>query len=134
VGDYKLTIELDEKCSEIPKPLRVRTYDVTLEDKGWHYMTVRIVGEEFGYLGGELWPPGPDARYRFEWNNFDVGGCDYPEPTGGAPLYLCGDGSVTLSESVLSGMIAGSAWLDGTSSVARCFGASHRVVLVPQRR
>jgi hypothetical protein len=129
-GSYRLTIEVDAKCTAIPSPLRVRTFDVALEDKGWHFVQVRIVDDGFGFLGGELSPPGADARYRFEWNNFDIGGCDYPEPTGGVPLYLCGAGSVILSGSMLSGEIVGSAWVDGSPAAARCFDASHRVVLV----
>jgi hypothetical protein len=103
LGDYTLTLDLDESCASIPQPLRTRTYDVVLEDKGWHFMPIRMADGRFGDLGGEIWPPGPDARYRFEWNNFDVGGCDYPEPTGIGPLYLCGVGTVTRSESTLSG-------------------------------
>jgi hypothetical protein len=84
--------------------LAVRSYDVALEDKEWHFLPLRVVGEGLDELGGELWPRGPDGGYRFEWNNVDIG-CDYPEPTGIGPLYLCGDGTVTLSESGLSGVI-----------------------------
>jgi hypothetical protein len=93
-GDYRLTIEIrDERCAaRLPPPLRVRAYDVVLDDKKWHFLPVLIVGEGFGHLGGELWPPDPDSRYRFEWNNFDVGGCDYPEHIGSTELYVCGEG------------------------------------------
>ena len=112
VGDYTLTIEIDESCGSIPPALRTRAYDVVLEDKGWHFMPIRMADERFGYLGGEIWPPGPDARYRFEWNNFDIGGCDYPEATGSTQLYVCGDGLGTLTGSAMSGVIHGSAFLD----------------------
>jgi hypothetical protein len=137
VGNYRLTIEIDEKCTEIPQTLRVRAYDVAVEDKGWHFIPVRIVGEGFGYLGGELWPPSPDGRYRFEWNNFDVGGCDYPEPIGSTQFYVCGDGFGTLSESTISGVIHGGAFFEGSGPRVYCRlpgGASHRFELVRQAR
>jgi hypothetical protein len=106
-GDYTLTLEIDASCSSIPLPLRTRAYDVVLEDKGWHFMPIRMVDERFGHLGGEIWPPASDLRYRFEWNNFDVGGCDYPEVSGSTELYVCGDGFGSLSGSTISGVING---------------------------
>ena len=134
VGDYTLTIEIDESCGSIPLPLRTRAYDVVLEDKGWHFMPIRMADERFGYLGGEIWPPGPDSRYRFKWNNFDIGGCDYPEPTGSTQLYVCGDGFGTLTGSAMSGVMSGSAFLD-TSRPPYCAGvASHRFALAPKTR
>ena len=55
VGDYTLTIEIDESCGSIPLPLRTRAYDVVLEDKGWHFMPIRMADERFGYLrGGDM--------------------------------------------------------------------------------
>lgn len=134
VGNYALTIEIDEKCAEIPRPLRVREYDVVVEGNSSHYLPVRVVGDRFGDLGGELWAPGPDARFRFEWNNFDVLRCDYPEPTGSSQLYLCGDGTGTLAESTISGIIRGSAFLEGSRPEAYCTGASHRFTLVRESR
>src|SRR5205823_3325653 len=91
-GDYTLIITMDEKCTQIPEPLRVRTYDVVLDGNSPGrfspgYIDVAIVGNRFGGLGGELWAPRSDSRYRFEWNNFDVGGCDYPDPSTSPPLY-----------------------------------------------
>ena len=134
VGDYTLTIEIDESCGSIPLPLRTRAYNVVLEDKGWHFMPIRMADARFGYLGGEIWPPGPDSRYRFEWNNFDIGGCDYPEATGSTQLYVCGDGFGTLTGSTMSGVIHGSAFLD-TSRPPYCAGvASHRFSLAPTTR
>jgi len=134
VGDYTLTIEIDESCGSIPLPLRTRAYDVVLEDKGWHFMPIRIADARFGYLGGEIWPPGPDSRYRVKWNNFDIGGCDYPEATGSTQLYVCGDGFGTLTGSAMSGVIHGSAFLD-TSNPPYCAGvASHRFALAPTIR
>jgi hypothetical protein len=105
-------------------------YDVVLEDQGWHYLPIRMADARFGYLGGEIWPPGFDPRYRFEWNNFDVGGCDYPEVTGSTELYVCGDGFGTLSGSTISGVMTGNAFLS-TSRPPYCTGvASHRFALV----
>jgi len=134
VGDYTLTIEIDESCRSIPQLLRTRSYDVVLEDKGWHFMPIRTADERFGHLGGEIWPPGPDSRYRFEWNNFDIGGCDYPEPTGSTQLYVCGDGFGIPSASGISGVIDGNAFLE-TSRPPSCGGvASHRFALVRKTR
>jgi hypothetical protein len=134
VGDYRLTIEIDDKCAQIPPALKVRAFEVALEDEGLPYIPVRVIGERFGHLGGDLWRPGSDSRYRFEWNNFDFGGCDYPETIGATQLYLCGDGTVTLSESTLSGVIVGKAFLEGSPYDAQCTGASHRVALVRQAK
>ena len=36
-GNYELTIEIDDKCAQIPPTLRVRRYNATLEDRGWHF-------------------------------------------------------------------------------------------------
>jgi hypothetical protein len=132
VGDFTLTIAIDERCTDIPRGLAVRTYDVVLVDNGWHFMPVRIAGERFGYLGGEIWPPGPDARFRFKWNSFDVGGCGYPEPVDSTSLYLCGEGSGILDDAALSGVIQGSAYFEG--SRPGCSDASHRFALVRQTR
>jgi hypothetical protein len=111
----------------------VRSYDVVLDDKRWHFLPVQVVGEEFGYLGGELWPPAPDARYRFEWNHFDVGGCDYPEQIGSTELYVCGDGYATQSGSTLSGVIAGTVILVDGNRRLTC-GGSHRFTFLPEAR
>jgi hypothetical protein len=74
-----------------------------------------------------LWPPTPDGRYRFEWNNFDIGGCDYPEATGSTPLYVCGEGTAMLNESTISGVMTGNAFLGGSRG---CANATHRFTFV----
>ena len=135
VGDYVLTIEIDASCRSIPEPLRKRTYNVVLEDKGWHFMPIRMAEEGYGYLGGEIWPPGSDSRYRVEWNNFeDIGGCDYPEVTESTQFYVCGDGFGILSGSDISGVMSGNAFLE-TSRASSCAGApSHRFMLARKAR
>jgi hypothetical protein len=131
-GDYELTIEIDDKCAQIPPTLRVRRYNVTLEDRGWHFLPVNVVGGGFAtpVLMADLWPPSPDGQWRLAWNSFDVGGCDYPEPLPeSTELYVCADGAVTLSDSMLSGAMPGSAFVKGSGSEVRCTG-SHRFTFV----
>ena len=131
-GNYELTIEIDDKCAQIPPTLRVRRYNATLEDRGWHFLPVNVVGGGFAtpVLMADLWPPSPDGRWRLAWNSFDVGGCDYPEPLPeSTELYVCADGAVTLSDSMLSGAMPGSAFVKGSGSEVRCTG-SHRFTFV----
>jgi hypothetical protein len=129
VGDYRLSIELDEKCAQILR-VRTRTYEVGLEDQE-QLLFMRIIDGEFGYLGGALWPPGSDAGYRFRWND-SRGDCDYPVLTGNAPLYLCGEGSLAPEASTLSGVILREAWLGDAPAGRRCLAASHKVAFVRQ--
>src|SRR4026208_2434923 len=61
-GDYTLTITMDEKCTQIPEPLRVRADDGVLDDNSPGrfspgYIDVAIADHTFGGLGGELWAP-----------------------------------------------------------------------------
>ena len=135
-GNYELTIEIDDKCAQIPPALRVRRYNTTLEDRGWHFLPVNVVGGGFAtpVLMADLWPPSPDGRWRLAWNSFDVGGCDYPEPLPeSTELYVCADGAVTLSDSMLSGAMPGSAFVKGSGSEVRCTG-SHRFTFVRKPR
>jgi hypothetical protein len=125
-------MEIDDKCTQIPAALRVRRYDAVLEDRGWHFLPVKVAGGGFPEptLMADLWPPSQDGRWRFEWNDFDVGGCDYPEPLNDSTeLYVCGDGGLTLSDSTLSGTIPGSAFIKGSGPEIRCTG-SHRFTFV----
>jgi hypothetical protein len=138
-GDYTLTITMDEKCTQIPEPLRVRTYDVVLDGNSPGrfspgYINVDIADDTFGGLGGELWAPRSDSRYRFEWNNFDIGGCDYPDPTTSPALYLCGDGFGVIDDTTISGVIDGNSFLGGSPPRLSCVGASHRFALVRRPR
>ena len=36
-GRYVLTIEIDQSCRGIPPALRLRNYNVEVEDRGWHF-------------------------------------------------------------------------------------------------
>jgi hypothetical protein len=128
VGQYTLTIEIDESCVVIPVGLRTRTYDVVLGPAGYHYLPITIAGERFGQLGGEIWPP-TSQGYPFEWNSFDVNGCDYPEPIDSTRLYVCGEGFGTLSDSTMSGVIRGSAFLEGSPRPYCAREALHRFTL-----
>ena len=78
---------------------------------------------------GELWASAPAGRYRFEWNSFDIGGCDYPETVGSDQLYVCGDGIGTREGSTISGEMVGTAFLEGGSRQG-CDGSPHRFSLV----
>jgi hypothetical protein len=97
-------------------------------------MPIRMADERFGYLGGEIWPPGPDFRYRFEWNTLDIGGCDYPDARGSAQLYVCGDGFGVLTGSAISGVIRGRISRDQPCPYCTAGEASHRFALAPKTR
>src|SRR5688572_5292794 len=83
-GTYTLTIDLDESCSALPAPARHRTYDDTLEDRGWHFLVVNVAGGGFpqateigDLMSGQLnafQPYDPQLR----WNNSDLS-CDAKE-------------------------------------------------------
>jgi hypothetical protein len=128
-GAYTLTIDLDDGCSAMPAAARHRVYRATLEDRGWHYLVVSIVGggftqaKELGNLfSGEL---GAVQRYdpRLKWNSFDFCG-DVTEPLAdGSELAVCGEGPVARSELALSGALKGYAFISrGNAVVARCEG------------
>jgi hypothetical protein len=137
VGDYALTIELDETCAVFPSALRVRTYDAKIVDpwSSHHYAILFVVGGGFSdpFDIGEFFPlyPPSDSQFRFEWNNFDVGGFDYAEPLpDSSELYVSLGGLVTLTESTISGTLQGGAFvLKDRSRSANC-GGSHRVTFV----
>lgn len=129
-GTYTLTIDLDDGCSTMPAAARHRVYRATLEDRGWHYLVVSIVGggfteaTELGNLfSGEL---GAVQRYdpRLKWNSFDLFCGDVTEPLAdGSELAVCGEGPIARSESALSGALKGYAFISrGNAVVARCEG------------
>jgi len=137
-GDYALTVEIDidKTCTTFPQALRVRRYDAAVIDKYPHYAPLRVVGGGFTkpFEIGEFFPDSSltASRFRFEWNMFDVGGCDYPEPLSeSTDLYLCAGGVVTLSESTMTADLPGRAFITGDAREIRCFG-SHRFAFVRQ--
>jgi hypothetical protein len=72
----------------------------------------------------ELWAV--EYRSRFEWNNFDAGGCDYPEAVpGGPPLYMCGDGNWAMSGTTISGVMRGATFLEGARPGTVCTAPLH---------
>jgi len=124
-GSYALTIEIDTSCVNIPPALRLRQYDAVI-DKGYgHYAPVRVVSGGFEVPEmAELWAV--DYGSRFEWNNFDTGGCDYPEAVAGSPpLYMCGDGNWAMSGTTISGVMRGAAFLEGARPGTACTAPLH---------
>lgn len=132
VGTYSLTIELDNRCSDFPVAARRRTYRGELEDRGWHFLLVRVLGggySEATQLGelfsGEL-TLGRSAEPQLRWNVSELG-CDIAEPLeDSSRLAVCGRGPAVRSASGLDAAINGSAhlWL-GSAVVAQCTG-THR--------
>lgn len=124
-GAYTLVIETDASCG-IPSSLNPRSYDVEIGNAGpagWAPVKTTI-----GALGGDVWTHG-----RFEWNNFDIGGCDYPDSTTDPPLNLCGEGRISATDSGFSGEMTGQAWLGDSRAQQTCSsGARHRVTLTPR--
>jgi hypothetical protein len=110
--------------------LKHRRYDVVIEDPGWHFLLVRAVGSGFSAspVIGELWvrdePRGFRWPTRLRWNEFE--GESYSETlTDSRQLYLSGSGEMAISESSISGALAGTAVIRGDGSEIRCSG-SHR--------
>lgn len=134
LGNYALTIQIDDTCSNIPQPMRLRAYNAVLDDGPFspgrlppqrqRYMTVRVVGGGFSapaYMA-DLWDRG-DSRLQLEWNE-DIGGCGDPEPlTDSAQLYLCGSGPAILIDSTISGVMVGPVYIRGSGPEVRCTGA-----------
>jgi hypothetical protein len=112
VGSYALTVEIDPACTALPEAERIRRYDAIVVDTNWDAPPVRpidIRGNGFSdsTLIGELWWDG-DSKFRLQWNNFDIGGCDIPEPLGDSKqLLICGTGSATVNRSIISTSIHG---------------------------
>jgi hypothetical protein len=107
-GDYRLTIDIDDQaCApRLPEGLNVRSYDVVLDDKGWHFLPIRIVDGGDTALRGDLWTSDQQSRFTLRWNDIDVG-CDYPDLTGTGQLYVCGSGPVAQNGSTITGVLDG---------------------------
>lgn len=128
-GDYALTIETDEKCTEFPESLRVWAYSAVLEDHG--YLSIQVFGRGFNepIVVGQLYTQG-DSQFRFVLN-FNYEELEhYPESP---QLLLYGVGDATGSESTISGAILGSASITGRVPRVGCVG-SHRFTFVRQAR
>jgi len=138
-GDYDLTVEIDidKTCPTFPQEVRVRRYDAAVLDKYFHFAPLRVMGGGFTtpFEIGEFWPDAlHPSQFRFEWNMFDVGGCDYPEPLSeSTDLYLCASGIVTLDGSTITSDIPGRASITGGVREIRC-SASHRFTFVRQAK
>jgi hypothetical protein len=113
LGDYALTVELPSTCTQFPSALRVRRYDVTVQEpsyfvSGWAVgggFREPVVVAEFHTQG---FPPEPSV-FRFKWNLFDVV-CEYPEPLSeSTDLYLCASGLVAVDGPTNVGNVLGGA-------------------------
>ena len=61
-GTYRLTIDVDDSCHDLPLAAKRRTYRATLEDTPYAYFTVRVVGEGFPTptIMGDMFVGGPE--------------------------------------------------------------------------
>jgi hypothetical protein len=133
-GYYTLTVDLDDACTTLPASLRSRRYDVLIEDPGWHFLLVRIVGNGFSSspIIGDLWVRDESRNFRWptllRWNELD--GESHPEVLGDSRrFYISGNGEMTVTKSTISGDIVGTALLRDGGSEIRCSG-SHRFTFV----
>ena len=133
-GIYTLTIELDDSCHELPSLAWRRSYRAALEDRGWHFLVVRIDGGGFSapieigdLFSGEL-SPLRSTQPELRWNSFDIG-CDVAEPLGefGA-LAVCGVGPVTRTPARLTATLTGHASVLRPGVVGGFCKGEHRFV------
>lgn len=109
-GAYTLTIDLPSACAELPEAERQRTYDATFAPTPYAYLTVRIVGEGYDVptITGDMHSDG-QGRVSFNWNSFDIGGCDgWPEllPDGGT-LMICGSAAGVVDGTTITANLGG---------------------------
>jgi hypothetical protein len=109
-GSYTLTIDIAESCAELPEAARRRTYSATLDQTPYGYFTIRVVGGGYdaptvtgdmkGYSAGHV---------SFDWNSFDIGGCDgRPESLpDGRTLMICGSGVGVSDEKGIAATLSG---------------------------
>lgn len=117
-GSYTLTFVADEGCA-LPQPLKVITYDVTLERSPYRYLGVRVPGKEFV---GDLWLFGTEEQgFTLRWNT----DCEVPDVIGSTSFRLCGEGTAPVTPGVLSGVLQSSFYRD---SAVRpyCASGTHR--------
>jgi hypothetical protein len=129
-GYYALEVEFDESCAGFPTSLRQRRYDVVIEDPGWHFLLVRVIGSGFSTAPviGELWVRDESRGFRWptrlRWNEGE--GDAYEETlTDSRHLHISGSGEMAIAESSISGALAGAVTIRGSGAVVRCTG-SHR--------
>ena len=133
-GTYTLTIDLDDACSPLSGLARHRVYRAELEDRGWHFIVVGVVGGGFSEPTqlGDLFSGELNLAYkvdpRLRWNVSDLS-CDVTEPLGDSTeLAICGEGPLKQTGSVLSATVTGTAVLSrGGAGIGRCQG-EHRFV------
>jgi hypothetical protein len=132
-GTYHLTLDLDPSaCSAMPAAARRRVYQVTLEDRGWHFLVVNVAGGGFSEATqiGDLFSGQLNSFHHYDpelrWNGLELNG-DVKEPlSDGTELAVAGHGPLARSSALLSGAVKGYAYVSrGSAVVARCEGV-HR--------
>ena len=132
-GTYTLTVDLDPgTCSAMPANARHRVYRVTLEDRGWHFLVVKVAGGGFAeateigdLLSGDL---NSFQHYdpQLRWNGLDLSEGVKEPLSDGTELWLSGHGPIAQSSALLSGALKGYAYVSrGNTVLARCEGV-HR--------
>lgn len=132
-GMYTLTIDVDDSCSAIPAAARHHVYRAVLEDRGWHFLILHVVGGGFAeptqmgdVFSGQL-NPFHSVDPQLRWNVEDIGVEGKAEPlTGGRKLVMTANGPIGRSASTLYGALAGNAYIAaGNTTVAHCQGTVH---------
>jgi hypothetical protein len=133
VGNYTLTVEIDDTCAVVPQSERVRRYDAIVDASPWaspSEQLIRVVGGGFTEptTMGRFFSSDGNSRFiRLDWNSFDFPGCDTLEPLPDSRrLALCGSGTPAMTDSTVSAVIAGNAAIMGSGY---CTG-SHRFTFV----
>jgi hypothetical protein len=126
VGDYALTIALDEGCTQFPE--KTWNYRATLRDAGG-YLDVSVAGPGFTERTdvGQMYTF-DDFTARFVWN-FNDPELTYPDPRLTGPrLLLYGSSDTSIRNGSMSGTIVGT--VSTTLDFSRqCYGM-HRFSLI----
>jgi hypothetical protein len=129
VGNYTLTIELDQACG-FSASERVRVYEAVIVDEPWEAPAYRPIGVSGGGFTRMTTMGGLAAQastFTLSWNNFDIPGCNNAERLSDSRQFvMCGEGQATVDGTTLSATLLGPAAItDGPS----CTG-SHRFAFV----
>ena len=132
-GAYTLTLDVDEACSAIPVAARHHVYRAVLEDRGWHFLILHVVGGGFtdptqigDIFSGDL-SPFQRVDPQLRWNIQDIGLEGKAEPlAGGRKLVISANGPIGRGASTLYGALTGNAYVvEGTTIVTHCQGTVH---------
>ena len=111
----------------LPEADEQRTYDATFAATPYAYLTVRIVGEGYDVptITGDMHSDSR-ARVSFNWNGFDIGGCDgWPEllPDGGA-LMICGSAAGVVDRTTITANLGGQLHYRGAGKTRQFCGGT----------